>query len=510
LATESNRFRFFGNNILWEYNPKVKEMKNFTNPVLIPATLLGLSMLLASGCGGGGGGDGGSSSSDPSSVGDENNAVSVVSRGIITGFGSVYVNEIRYHTDSTNFMIDDEDGDESDLGIGMIVTVTGSLLDNGEGSADSIVYDNELKGPVSDIVADPADASRKTLTILGQAVLVTADTAIDDDGGLTFDTIALNDVLEVSGYVTATGFTATHIEKQDNDLNIEIKGHIEDLGLDSFTIGGFDISYTGSTELDDIGVLSDGLFVEVKGQLDGTGTTLIASKIEGENEGLGDDINEAEIKGVISDYDAVGNSFMLQGQMIDATSARLEPASLVLADGITVEAEGYMENGVLIADEVKQKGNKVKIQASLSAVDAVAGTVSFNFNATDITIRINTGTEIEDDITDNNLMLADLSAGNFVEMEGFAEGPGVVNAVEVKRVDPDEIRIEAALENFDPSAMTVALLGVEFDLTAATFEDGNDNDLSATAFFNALVVGNFIEIRDDDSNTVFDKAELDD
>jgi len=236
-------------------------MKQLKNPGLTPVAL-GLSILLASGCGGGG------SDSETSSVDDTGSGASVVSRGIITGFGSVYVNGVRYHTSGTKFTIDDGEGDESDLKVGMIVTVRGSSQGNGEGNADSIVYDNELKGPVSAITLDADDANRKTLTILGQAVLVTTDTTIDDDGGLTFDSITLNDVLEVSGYVTATGFTATHIELQDNADKIEIKGHIDNLGPDSFTIGGFAISYDGATKLDDIKELAKGLFVEVEGQLD--------------------------------------------------------------------------------------------------------------------------------------------------------------------------------------------------------------------------------------------------
>ena len=476
-------------------------MKHLKNMRLTPAAL-GLSILLASGCGGG-------SSSDTTSSGDEAVGASVVSRGIITGFGSVYVNGVRYHTNGTRFTIDDHKGDESDLKVGMIVTVTGSSLGRGEGNADSIVYDNELKGPVSVITPDAVDVSRKTLTILGQAVLVTADTTIDDDHGLTFGSIALNDVLEVSGYVTATGFTATHIELQDNADEIEIKGHIENLTPNSFTIGGFPVSYDGTTKLDDIKALAEDMFVEAKGQLDGAGTTLIASKIEGEDEGL-DDVDEAEIKGVITDYNPADDTFMLQGQKVDASRAELKPTSLVLADGVTVEVEGYVSNGVLIADEVEQKGRKIKIQATLSAVDTPPGTVSFNFNATDVTIRVNVGTEIEDDSTGHDLLLADLSVGNFVEMEGFAESSGVINAVQIKRVDPDEIRIVASLENFDGIAMSVDLLGIEFDLTAASFEDGNDNSLSASEFFDALVAGDFITIKDDDSNAVFDKAELDD
>jgi len=277
----------------------------------------------------------------------------VVSRGVITGFGSVYVNGRKYETDSTRFEVDDEDGNEDDLRVGMVVTVLGSKYKNGY-EAGYIVYDNELKGPVSSITIDPGDATRKTLTILGQAVLVTRDTTIDDDGNLGFDTIAIGDVLEVSGYAGDTQFIATHIELQDNDDEIEIKGMIENLTAGSFEIKGFPVSYSASTEIDDdILTLADGLYVEVEGRLNGAGDTLIADEIESEDNDYMDDVDDIEIRGVISDYSSNSMTFMLQDQMVDASTAELEPAWLTLTDGLIVEVEGYIANGVLFADEVE-------------------------------------------------------------------------------------------------------------------------------------------------------------
>ena len=79
---------------------------------------------------------------------------------LITGFGSVYVNGIRFHTGGTQFSIDDESGVESDLRVGMIVTVKGSKNDDGvNGHATHISYDNELKGPVASIVYDTSGSS---------------------------------------------------------------------------------------------------------------------------------------------------------------------------------------------------------------------------------------------------------------------------------------------------------------------------------------------------------------
>jgi hypothetical protein len=479
-------------------------MKFWQTIQLLGASALAATVLFASGCGGS------SSSSDR----DADNTV--VSRGLITGFGSVYVNGIRFHTGSTQFSIDDDNGVESDLRVGMIVTVKGSKSDDGvDGQATHISYDNEVKGPVTSIVydnADPTLATMATLSILAQPVTINRDTTIDDDGGLTFETIKVNDVLEVNGYANASGLLATHIELQADASEIEIKGYI-DAGsltlLDSFTINGFPVSYDGTTELDDIGTLVEGLFVEVKGELNIAGDTLIASKIEGEHEGLDGDMDDSEVQGMIDDYDSSEDTFTILGQQIDATGAELYPSTLVLADGLIVEAEGHIVNGILYADEVKQKGKKIKVYATLSAVDA--DSISFNFNLADIiTVLVNHQTELEDDINDTDIVLSDLSEGDFVEMEAFDDGTGVINAVEIERKNPDEIRIAAPVDSWDKANRKVVLLGVEFNLSAASYENEFDQNISADTFYDSLSPGEFIKIKDTDSNGVFDKAELDD
>ena len=437
---------------------------------------------------------------------------------LITGFGSVYVNGIRFHTGGTMFSIDDDNGVESDLKVGMIVTVKGSKSDDGvNGHATHISYDNELKGPVTSIVydnADPALATMATLGILAQAVTVNRDTTIDDDGGLTFETIKVDDVLEVSGYANASGLLATHIELQADASDIEIKGYI-DVGsltlLDSFTINGFPVSYDGTTELDDIGTLVEGLFVEVKGELNFAGDTLIASKIEGEHEGLDGDMDDAEVQGMIEDYDSDEDTFTILGQQIDATGAELYPATLVLADDLIVEAEGHIVNGILYADEVKQKGKKIKIYAPLSAVNT--DSVRFNFGSTDIVVRVDARqTEIEDDITDTDISLMDLMEDDFVEMEAFDDGSDVINAVEIERKTIDEFRVVApvVLDGWNATDQTVVLLGAEFDLSAAVYENEFDQNIPADTFYGSLRPGKFIKIKDTDSNGIFDKAELDD
>jgi len=108
--------------------------------------------------------------------------------------------------------------------------------------------------------------------------------------------------------------------------------------------------------------------------------------------------------------------------------------------------------------------------------------------------------------------LADMSetGGDFVEMEAYSDGSGDINAVELKRKDLDEVKIQAPVEIADKATQMVTLLGIAFDLTAASYEDDDDNSLSIDDFYAELDEGVFIKIKDDDNNDVFDKAELED
>lgn len=471
------------------------------------ASLMASSLLVA-GCGS-------STSSDLASIG-----ATTVSKGVITGFGSIYVNGIKFETDDSDFDIDDNaETTQDNLRIGMVVTINGTLNADGvTGQATLIQYDNELKGPISSITE--IDLFTKELIVLGRTITVTTDTVFDDDdneSALTFVTLAEGIVIEVSGLVTDAGIIATHIEQQDasnSDGEIEILGPIANLTGSSlnditFTVYGFPVSTNSLTELDDLQLagLQDGVFVEVEGVLDGAGTILLASEIEAKNEGLGkDDIDEAEIEGLVSNYNDVAMTFEIQGQAINASSAVFFPSSLVLADGITVEAEGSIVGGILMAYEVKQKGNKIKIEAKIKAIDTDNGTITFDLNETDIVVRVNAQTEIEGS-NDEVLTLADLQAGDFVEMKAFDDGTSTINAYELERDNDvnNDVEIEAAVEAFDEINSTITLLGVEFDLTNANFDSG-----SISNFFSQLSIGEFVEIKDNNGTGVINEVGFDD
>jgi len=66
----------------------------------------------------------------------------VVSKGTITGFGSVIVNGITYDTNSATFSIDGSAGTQSDLAVGDVIVLRGTINDDGTSpTAESVTFD---------------------------------------------------------------------------------------------------------------------------------------------------------------------------------------------------------------------------------------------------------------------------------------------------------------------------------------------------------------------------------
>ena len=168
----------------------------------------------------------------------------------------------------------------------------------------------------------------------------------------------------VDSSVTPPVIRATRIEKKGDSTTtsmVEIEGSVGNLNEanQTFDLGTQMIEYNSNTVFENMveADLVDGLFVEVKGDL--TNNVIVAVRIEREedNSGPGSDPDEGSkvsLKGVVSEFAGVG-SFMVLGQEVDATNAEFKPESLrdTIADGVIVEVEGIIENGILIAEEVE-------------------------------------------------------------------------------------------------------------------------------------------------------------
>ncbi len=485
--------------------------------------LVTLSIVIAAACGSGGGGGGGGGFSAGGIGG-----TGAVATGTITGFGSVFVNGVEFETTGSSFDVDDDSAaTEGDLALGMVVTIVGTINDDGvTGTANSIQYDDEVEGPVSNDPLENADMTTKTFNVFDFTVVVNKNTTVFAGTSYSYEGLSRNDIVEVSGFYNENGsLVATRIEKQGTlslgVSEVELKGTIIGFnGSDTFTVDGITVTFDGATDLSDVpgGVIEDGQFVEVKGTLVTT-TAINATRIELEDEGIEDSADTVSLEGFVSDFVNTGN-FRVSGQRVNAAAAVFSPAGL--ADSITsgdkVEVEGPVEAGVLQATRVEQRGGDVRISAVVFSRNTSAGTVSLTVVSGQPVLTVNTDsrTQLEDSHFEvEPFGLADINAGDFLEIEGYIDGGGNIVASQIQRDEPDRIELRGPVDVLttagDDLSGSVSVLGVAIRTDESTdFEDELDGDISGDLFFDRVSDGDLVEYRDEQADGIAEEVEFQD
>jgi hypothetical protein len=489
------------------------------SPVLF--NLLGAVGLvgLLSGCGSGGGGA-------ATGIGGTASGSSAAS-GTITNFGSVYINGTKYEIDdSTSTSVDGSapvKGDgaaKSILRRGMVVKVSGTF--NGSSrTAITITQEDTLDGPIQNKVQ--VDTNNGALTILGQIVLVDDTTKFDDSiGPNKLDSLALGDVVEVNGFVKdgTTGIiVASFIEKKtlatNCDAGCEIKGIVKahNHTTTTFQIGGLTVNYAAPASIGDMPSPSgnnwDGLFVEVKGtRFDSATMTLIASKVEPENEGVGNNMDEFEVEGFVRQVDGPGDFFIGMAHVQTTASTEFRGGTIdEIIVGAKLSAEGRLANGILTAKHVKFHAS-VKLEGNIATINGNTVTIA---GLPGVTVTVNSQTEFK---ADSGNTLSDLSVGKHVRVRGRAGSSNSVIATRVEQRSPDtDVDLQGPVQSISGQVLTI--LGVDVDTTGidnTNFEGLNGQVIGRAAFFNAVKEETLVKVKGrlDGAVVTWREAELED
>jgi hypothetical protein len=422
----------------------------------------------------------------------------ITTSGTVDGFGSIFVNGVEYETDTASIVLDSETALESALRLGMVVTVIGTVNSDGiTGTANSVEFDDEVQGPISAISTD-ADGTSQTLTVLDQAILADQTSTVFDN--VTFGSLAINDLVEVSGFFDSSSILhATRIEKKEPFVagvsEVEIKGLVNGLTATQFTLNSFTVDFD-DPDLSDVsgGVLTEDLKVEVKGTL--SGNTITASQIEDEDDLFDENEENVSLEGLITDF-VDASDFKVAEQQVNALNAELEPVNLQLEDGLQVEVKGAIVNGVLMAHEVEARSGEVKLAATVQSVNIVngTGTITLAFAAGSVSFAINNQTELGDETnTFDPIAWTDISTGNFLEVKALLNGTQIV-ATEVRLKNPSDEVVQGPVESF-VSGNEVTLLGLTFMTIGADFEDAIDQPIDSGIFYTQLSLGRVVKIQD--------------
>ena len=431
----------------------------------------------------------------PPSGGIGRNGIAV---GPISTFGSIVTNGVRYDTANATFTVNDASGSEADLRVGQIVTVRGTISDDGTtGTADEVIFDDTVKGPVASV-----DLAANRLVVLGQTVFVSPDTSFDDSfSPASLDGVAVAQIVEVSGQFDANGnIVATRIEPKPAGTQYEVHGTVSNLdtGNMRFNLSALVVDYSAAT-LDNFtgGQIANGDFVEAKGTTIAAGGELEATQVELEALLPGaEDGDRLEVEGFITrfvsaqDFDVAGIPVTTTGTTIFEGGEATD-----LGPNVKVEAEGDLNSGgVLVATKIDIRRSKaVRMTANADSVDAASGSVV----VLGIQVNVDALTRFEDksDADVDPLTLADVRAGDYLEIRGseFPAGSGEVLATIFEREDLDA---ETILQGFveTVSNPSFAILGVTVETNGATvFRDVNDAVIPAADFFNQVAPNSLVK-----------------
>jgi len=413
----------------------------------------GLAVMLVA-CGGSGGSD------------DDDSATSekVVARGVITQLGSIYVNGVKYETpNGGSYSNDDSTSSIANFKVGQVVGLRGRRNDDGvTGTADEVEYEAEIEG----------EAQGGAIT--GITIVITGNTNASEIPG--FSGALVNGTrYEVSGiWLDDTNIEATFLKiDDDGDDEDEIKGFVENAAPASFDVRGITYNYGG------VPALSNGDFVEV--HFDATSctappnVTCTSTEVE-----LEDDYNdqasgrEVEFEGAVNldptDLAACppGADFLIDMTCIDWNSVPtggwmdgLVDSSDVVA-GLRAEAEGHFNDaGLLIAEKIKGRGNRVRVISTAVNVDGGAGTFDLFFG--DIQVTTMDGlTEYE--LDNLGTSVASISNTDELEVKGIRTGPTSMMALRIKNesasADEHKLRAVVDVNGADPSNNTVTVMGI--------------------------------------------------
>lgn len=432
----------------------------------VQATLVGIALLLTS-CGG------------SLTAGIEGSGSPVAAAGPITGFGSIFVNGVEYTTTSARIDIDDQPATESQLSVGDIVTVVGTVNADGKtGTATQVTFRGNVAGIVGQV-----NVPTRTFVVLGQTVLVTASTVFDSNiSPADITGIKPGDRVEVSGFANSFGqLVASRIQLLPAGNAVRVEGVVQALNTaaHTFQINALLVDYSAVTPN---GTLVNGNVVDVQGSSVNANGALVATGVQVSSAVTGAANSGGEFEGVITSFTSNAD-FMIDDLHVTTNgSTQFTLNGVTLGVNVRVAVEGSFDSsGALLA---------ASVEALPEGEGLVRGVVqslpsSNTLTVLGVTILAGPMTELEDD---SSLKLrpfhfSDLHVGDYVEARGPVGTGTTLNAEVLVRQTSDTLSFLRDTAT-NVTSFSFTLLGVTVVTNSQTQYSGPDGStLTAGQFF---------------------------
>lgn len=485
--------------------------------ILMPLALIAI----LSGCGGGS-----SSAGQPSGtttpvtpttgVGQVTPTNVVTKSGVITGFGSIYLDGVRYTTDDVEVSANGASANDLQaIQVGMRVGVVfPSSSDDGSDqlSVSHLYYESDIEGVVTAI-----DRSQNLLSVAGVQVHYNDLTRFL---GTSAATLAVGQRVEVSGHFAADlPFLATYIELEtrtdDVQKTVGLISNLNDAAR-TFSLGRLTVDYSAAQLA---GTLANGQRVRVTGSISqstatGVGTQAVLSAATVSSyatpvAGLLPDstafaLLRQEIEGVLTAYSDDRRTIFVDGLGYPLTAGLVVTLPLYQYVEIHLSATGEVTQVELEDDFFRSDG---VVKGVIQALTSDPQTVSVN----QIDYVFSQATRFEDD-DDKSLSFSGLQVGQNVEIS-FATigGQRVVQRIE-RESGPgffQEVEIKGVITSIAGS--TVVVNGVSLNLTANVRYLVHDLVVSQSQFLQTLTTSSIVEAEgylDSAGNFVLSKIEI--
>lgn len=435
----------------------------------------------------------------------------VTSSGTINGFGSIFVNGVEFETDTAEIVIDGESSADSALRLGMIVLVTGTLNEDGvTGTANRVEFSNEVQGPIESIVRG-RDGNAALIVVLGTQIIVERTATVFDSA--EFDSLAIGDLVEISGFSTsAARLVATRLERISGfvagESEVELSGVVTRLSGTLFELNNVVVEF-GSADISQLrsGNISQGLAIEVRGTFENG--RVLAERIRDRIEIARDldDEDEVTVQGSVSNFSSLA-MFNIRGLMVDGSNASLEPDNITLENGSIVEVEGLWRDDILIASEIKARRGTIKVEASVTEIDAANATIVLQLFGATLPIKVSARTLL-DDSTDQSgpFTLRSIAVGDFLEVEAILLNGSLI-AASIERDEVDDDVLQGAVESFTTD-IDITIQGITYSTRGSEFEDREDNSISSATFYSQLEIGDLVKVKDENvADGIADEVEF--
>lgn len=420
--------------------------------------------------------------------------------GIVSGFGSVYVDGIEFATDDATIIVNGNQANEDALRVGDRVAVVGTIDDDGDARAERIVFARTLEGPIDAITTDGENG---TLEALGQTVRFDGDTTfVNTPAG----ELEAGDLIAVSGFfIPSRGVDATSIEQGPMftpSTTLEIDGRIDAVDGTQFTVGTQTVDFSNARVAPNRDALAPGVFVEALGtRATQAGTPLMADRVDVVDLNTTDEGRRMFVEAEIRDYDST-SAFVAGGWRIDASDAeRIGNASTPLAPGVQISVRGRYENDRVKAETLEvEPPPAITLQGQIDAIDRDAQRITLLGRGVALPEDTRYWVADANEPTDRRLRIDNLSTHETVRVYAYADGAEAI-ARRLERVRDSaamDAIVAGPLAQVERSGagaqLVVAGVTAQTIDSTTTYYDAGGQELTAEAFFARATPGTRVKL----------------